>query len=87
MIDGRRAFPPTGSPIFRGSVFRCPRCIPRPTCSETSVRPWSAIFGEGRDPDGDKVERSETLQGIPDARRVEDIIRRLMEERTVPAAW
>jgi len=44
------------------------------------------IFGEGRDPDGDKVERSETLQGIPDVRRVEDIIRRLMEERTVPAA-
>lgn len=39
------------------------------------------IFGEGRDSDGDKVERSETLQGIPDVRRVEDIIRRLMEEK------
>lgn len=44
------------------------------------------IFGEGRDSDGDKVERSETLQGIPDVRRVEDIIRRLMEERAVTAA-
>jgi hypothetical protein len=43
------------------------------------------IFGEGRDSDGDKVERSETLQGIPDVRRVEDIIRRMMEEQTVPA--
>lgn len=43
------------------------------------------IFGEGRDSDGDKVERSETLQGIPDVRRVEDIIRRLVEERPVSA--
>ncbi len=39
------------------------------------------IFGEGRDPDGDKVERSETLQGIADVRRVEDLVRRMMEER------
>lgn len=38
------------------------------------------VFGEGRDSDGDKVERSETLQGIPDVRRVEDVIRRLMQD-------
>lgn len=44
------------------------------------------IFGEGRDSDGDKVERSETLQGIPDVRRVEDAVRRLMEEGRVSPA-
>ena len=43
------------------------------------------IFGEGRDSDGDRVERSQTLQGIPDVRRVEDLVRRMMDEQR-PAA-
>ena len=36
-------------------------------------------FGDGRDSDGDKVERSEAIQDIPDVRKVEDLIRRMIE--------
>lgn len=43
------------------------------------------IFGEGRDSDGDKVERSETLAAIPAVRQVEDIVRRLMADQAAPA--
>jgi hypothetical protein len=37
------------------------------------------LFGDGRDSDGDKVERSETIEGVPDVRRVESLIRATME--------
>ncbi|MBL8570431.1 MAG: hypothetical protein JNK84_15280 [Phreatobacter sp.] len=35
-------------------------------------------FGEARDSDGDKVERSETIEGVQDVRRVEQLIRAVM---------
>jgi hypothetical protein len=36
------------------------------------------LFGEGRDSDGDKVERAETIEGVQDVRRVEQLIRAVL---------
>ncbi|MBX9991965.1 hypothetical protein [Phreatobacter oligotrophus] len=44
------------------------------------------IFGEGRDSDGDKVERSETLGHIPEVRRVEALVRQLADDAKAAAA-
>lgn len=37
------------------------------------------VFGDGRDSDGDKVERSQSIEGIPDVRKVEDLLRAMAQ--------